>query len=434
MAEAIVYGISFALVLLIPGIYLYNYRRRMKRATQKLQKAQALGLTEPLSLHPLIDPNRCIGTAACLSACPEGEILGIIGGRAELVSPAKCIGHGACQLACPVDAISLVFGTERRGVDIPHVKPNFETNVPGIFIAGELGGMGLIRNAITQGKEAVTYIAESLSRRDPALVDVAVIGAGPAGIAATLQAEALGLKYLTLEQEDVGGTVLTYPRQKLVMTQPMEIPLWGKFNRRQITKEELIDLWMRIIDRTGIEIRTGEKVGAIARENGHFKIRTPRGEYAAQRVLLAIGRRGTPRKLGVPGERSSKVAYKLIEPEQYRKKRVLVVGGGDSAVEAALALAQQPGTDVTLSYRRNAFSRIREENHDRIHAAMQRDEVHVLFESHVKEIRREEVRIERRGEEFTIDNDYVFIFIGGELPFDFLRKIGIQIEKKFGEK
>ncbi|MDQ7053301.1 MAG: NAD(P)-binding domain-containing protein [candidate division KSB1 bacterium] len=434
MAQILIYAFSIGLTLLIPVIYYRNYKRKVRIAREKLQRATTLGLTEPISLHPKIDPNRCIGVGGCVKACPEGEILGIIDGRAELVSPSKCIGHGACQLACPVDAISLVFGTERRGVEIPYVKPNFETNVEGIFIAGELGGMGLIRNAITQGAEAIDYIAESLRDRDPGMFDVAIIGAGPAGIAATLEAEKHGLRYLTLEQDDIGGTVLSYPRQKLVMTQPMDIPLWGKFKRRAITKEELIELWMEILQKTGVDIRTFEKVQDIDREDGAYQIISSKGEYLARRVLLAIGRRGTPRKLGVPGERSPKVAYKLIEPEQYQRKKVLVVGGGDSAVEAALSLADQPGTDVTLSYRRAAFTRIREENYDRIHEAMSRDRVHVLYESRVLEIQPTSVLIEKQGTEFVIDNDYVFVFIGGELPFQFLQRIGIQIEMKYGER
>jgi len=434
MLEHIINVIAITITVAIPFAYILHHRSKTKLALQKLHRSAAAGLTEPFSLHPKISPNACIGTGACLRACPEGEILGVIDGRVQLVSPTKCIGHGACQAACPTDAIDLVFGTERRGVELPYIKANFETNVGGIYIAGELGGMGLIRNAITQGKQAVQYISQSLEHRDPEVYDVAIIGAGPAGLSATLQAEKNHLRYLTLEQDDVGGTILTYPRQKLVMTEPMDIPLYGKFKYREIRKEELLQLWSEIVRRSGIGIQTKEKLENVQRQNGHFMVTSSKGQYLAKRVLLAIGRRGTPRKLGVPGERSTKVAYKLIEPEQYRQRAVLVVGGGDSAVEAAMALAEQPGTEVTLSYRRAMFSRIKEKNQARVEQAIAAGAVRVLYESNVLAIKPESVLLEWRGQEQKLANDYVFIFAGGELPTKFLQKLGIQIEKKFGER
>ncbi|MFQ5603735.1 MAG: NAD(P)-binding domain-containing protein [bacterium] len=434
MLETLTYFFTTFLVVAIPSFYIYKHARHTRTAQKKLDDAIKRGLTEPVSLHPIIDPTRCISTAACVPKCPEGNILGIVNGRAELVTPSKCIGHGACEASCPVEAISLVFGTERRGVELPYVKETFETNVKGIYIAGELGGMGLIRNAVTQGQQAVQYIRETLSSSYPDVFDIAVVGAGPAGLAATLQAQKEKLKTITLDQDDIGGTILSYPRQKLVMTQPMEIPLYGKVKFREILKEELLDLWYEIINNTGVEIRTKEKVDAIDRQNGFFKITSSKGEHIAQRVVLAIGRRGTPRKLGVPGEVSSKVAYRLLEPQQYVRKKVLVVGGGDSAVEAALSLAEQKGTVVTLSYRKNVFGRIKEKNEQRIEQAMKRDRVHVLFESSVKEIKREKVILTQKDQKYSLANDYVFIFIGGVMPTAFLQKAGISIQKKFGER
>jgi len=392
------------------------------------------GLTEPVTLHPEVDPNRCIGTGSCVKACPEGEIIGIVNGRFSLLAPNRCIGHGACMAACPVDAISLVFGTARRGVDIPHVRETFETNVDGIFIAGELGGMGLIRNAVTQGKQAIDNIAARPNSKDPSVKDVVIAGAGPAGLSATLQAAKANLRHITIDQEDIGGTVLTYPRQKIVMTQPMEIPLYGKYSQREIQKEELLGLWHDIIDRTGVGINTHERLESVVRVNGHFEVTTSRDRYAARHLLLAIGRRGTPRKLNVPGETSSKVTYRLLEPEQYRHKKLLVVGGGDSAVEAALALAAEPGTEVTLSYRKPSFSRIKEDNLKRINAAVQSGAVNAMLESHVDRIDNEIVALSSNGQTQETPNDFVFVFIGGELPTPFLAKLGINIETKFGER
>jgi len=434
MFETATYIFTALITVGIPSLYIYQNSKRTKKARSKLKETSERGLTEPISLYPKIDPTRCIGTAACVPVCPEGEILGVLDGRASLVSPTKCIGHGACEAACPVDAINLVFGTERRGVELPFVKQTFETNVNGIFIAGELGGMGLIRNAMTQGKETVDYIRQTLNGGSPDVLDIAIIGAGPAGISASLQATKQKLSFVTLEQDTLGGTVLNYPRQKLVMTQPMEIPLYGKVKFREIIKEDLLGLWSDVIQKTGLEIKTNEKVESVEKPNGYFKVQSNKGEYLAKTVLLAIGRTGTPRKLGVPGENSAKVAYRLLEPEQYANRKVLVVGGGDSAVEAALALSEQKGTVVVLSYRKNVFGRIKEKNEERIQQAIKSGRVHVLFESDVTEIEAEKVYLKHEKKRVAIANDYVFIFAGGVLPTQFLKDMGISIVKKFGER
>lgn len=428
--------IFIAAIILAAGIpvgYWLNYRRSVAKAKDILATNIEAGLTEPVSLHPKIDCNSCISTGACVSACPEGKILGIVGGRGQLVSPSKCIGHGACMQACPTGAISLVFGTETRGVDIPHVKETFETNVDGIYIAGELGGMGLIRNAVTQGRQAVENIRSS-SARD-GVFDLVIVGAGPAGLSATLQAKKQKLKYITLEQEsEPGGAILHYPRQKLVMTQPMEIPLYGKYKRREINKEELVELWNEVIDKTELEIATGHKVTEIKREGDHFTVETNKDRFTANNVILAIGRRGTPRKLQVPGEEGSRVCYRVLEPEQYEGMNLLVVGGGDSAVEGALALSEQHGTTVWLSYRKAVFSRIKEGNRTRLDEVSRNGKITLLLESQVTAIDEREVRLNSPKGEVRIPNDYVFAFLGGELPTVFLEKVGVKMQKMFGER
>ena len=433
MTDTIVTIAVAVAALLFAAAYSRRYLSREKRARQTLEKTREAGL-EPVSLHPTVDPNRCISTGACAEACPERDVIGIVHGMPELINPTRCIGHGACAAACPVGAITLVFGTERRGVDIPYVRDTFETNIDGVYIAGELGGMGLIRNAVTQGKQAVGYAGRGLGGRDPAVHDIAIVGAGPAGMAATLEAKKRGFRYVTLEQEETGGALLSYPRQKIVMTQPMDLPLYGKCRFTEIAKEELLDIFRDVLRKTGVEVRTRERVEEVTRRNGHFEIRSNQGVYAASKVLLTIGRRGTPRKLSVPGEESSKVTYKLIDAEQYAGKSVLVVGGGDSAVEAALALARQPGTRVDLSYRRNAFPRIKDRNRELLDQTVAAKKVAVLLESEVKSIERERVHLEVAGKPVEIANDYVIVSIGGEVPTEFLQRIGIRTETKFGKR
>lgn len=435
MIDLIIYISVIFLAVMVPALYFVRYRRHQARTRLQQETSVRTGMTEPVSLHPKIDPNKCICSGGCTAACPEGGIIGILGGRAQLVSPTKCIGHGACMDACPVEAITLVFGTETRGVDIPYVKKNFETNVPGIYIAGELGGMGLIRNAVTQGKETVQYIAQSLNSRSSDGFDLVIVGAGPAGLAAALQAKTERLNTLLLEQGDgVGGTILSYPRQKLVMTQPMEIPLHGKFHKKEVAKEELAKLWEMIARKSDLRVQGGEQVVAVTPRNGHYLVQSNRGQYPARRVLLAIGRRGTPRRLGVPGEGSSKVAYKLMEPEQYRGRNLLVVGGGDSAVEAAVALAEQEGTRVSLSYRQDVFSRLKEKNRQALGRAVESGRVTTYLGSSVESIEPLAANLRQGGSVSTLENDYVFVFIGGELPTAFLQSIGISMERKFGQE
>ena len=432
--ETLIYLAAGFLAVGIPVWYFWREKRKSARAEQTLRKAKERGLDEPVSLHPYIDPARCIGTAACVKACPELSVLGVIDNRGALVNPAHCVGHGMCQAACPVDAITLVFGTETRGVDIPHVTGTFESNIPGIYIAGELGGMGLIRNAVTQGRQAVQNIARSLAGDErTGSLDLVIVGAGPAGIAAALQAKIEGLSFSLLDQEDLGGTILSYPRRKLVMTQPMELPLYGKVKAREIEKEELLAIFHDVFRTTGLQAQSGEKVNEIAREGGGFRVCSSLREHETRRVLLTIGRRGSPRKLGVPGEKSGKVAYRLLDPEKFHDLKLLVVGGGDSAAEAVVALSEQPGSVVHLSYRRDTVYRIKEKNRERLERAIAAGRITPLFQSEVRRIEADTVFLEQNGMEIALANDQVFVFAGGELPTEFLKKVGIEFSRKFGE-
>ncbi|MDH3546822.1 MAG: NAD(P)-binding domain-containing protein [Gammaproteobacteria bacterium] len=424
-------------VLVIVLWHLRRHARLERESFAALKAATEAGMLEPPTLHPKIDPTKCIGCKSCVAACPEQDahpVLGMIGKRAWLIGPSDCIGHGACKTACPADAITLVFGTTTRGVDIPVINPNFETDVPGVFIAGELGGMGLIRNAIEQGRQAMESITDVLKSGHNNQLDLVIVGAGPAGFSSTLAAKAANLKSVTIEQEELGGAVAHFPRRKLVMTQPAHLPMFGKMKFREVLKEDLIEFWRKVERDTGVSINYAERVDSIEPGpggSGHI-VKTNKATYDARTVLLAIGRAGSPRRLGVPGEELPKVAYRLIDPEQYRDLHVLVVGGGDSALEAAASIAEEPGTIVTLSYRSAAFSRAKPKNRQRVEARENEGRLRVLFNSNVKEIRKDSVIIDIGGKTGQLRNDAVIISAGGILPTTFLKSIGINVETKWG--
>ena len=431
------------LIIVVLGILLFAatvlpYVRRLRRMEdnnrQRLERSEAAGLNEPPTLHPVVDPAVCLCSGACVKACPEGDILGLIKNRPTLLHASRCVGHGQCAASCPVDAISLVFGTAQRGVDIPHVQGNFETNVPGIYIVGELGGMGLIRNALRQGRQVVDGIAAENRSVPPEINELLVVGAGPAGIAAALTAMEHNLRFVAIEQDLPGGAVRHYPRQKLVMTEAMDIPLYGHVELREASKEQLLELWQDVFAKTDLQFNTGERLLSIQREGDFFRVETSNGEYQTARVALAIGRRGTPRKLGVPGEDLEKVSYKLLEPEHFCASRILVVGGGNSALEVAWALAQKNlGNTVTLAHRSSAFANANETNRTRIEEIAATDDIEILLQTEVRQIEEQQVILETAGVQRIVDNDYVFVCIGGQLPLELLEQVGVSVERKFGQ-
>ncbi|MES2012841.1 MAG: NAD(P)-binding domain-containing protein [Pseudomonadota bacterium] len=418
-------------LLMILVVYMLRQKKIDRRGHARLNEAKEAGLTEPASLHPAIDLGLCCGSGACVRACPE-KALSLINGKAVLTDPAHCIGHGACLEACPVEAIKLVFGTEKRGMDIPFVSPTFETNVPNIFIAGELGGMGLIRKAAVQGKQAIDSIVKK--KNAGKALDVVIIGAGPAGLSASLSAIDQQLNYVTIEQEEsLGGAIYKYPRNKVAMTQPVVLPIVGKVEMYDISKEELLGFWLRVLDEHKLNVKFQERMEMITKTANGFEVKTSKATYQTANVLLAIGRMGTPRKLGVSGEDQAKVVYRLIDPEQYRGQHVLVVGGGDSALEAAITISEQPGTTVTLSYRSESFGRVKGKNRDKLQQAEAAKRLTVLLKSNVMEIQADTVSIELANKEvIEIPNMAVIVCAGGVLPTPFLKEIGVMVETHYG--
>jgi putative YpdA family bacillithiol system oxidoreductase len=335
-----------------------------------------------------------------------------------------------------VGAISLNAGSAVNRVQVPMIDANFETNVPGIYVVGELGGRGLIKNAINEGKIAVEHVTKMLPPGEPRAsgdertLDVIVVGSGPAGLSAGLEALRRGLSYVVLEQGSVADTVRKYPRQKLLLAEPVSIPLYGDLWIADASKETLLQVWETIVANTGLDVHAGQKVENVVREGDVFRVETAKASYHARRVVLAMGRRGTPRALGVPGEELDKVFYDIVEMEAFAGKRVLVVGGGDSAVESAIGLANQAGTQVTLSYRGEQLSRVKDRNVEKMRKALDSGKIRTLFGSHVREVRGDVVVLDLGGEATILPNDVVFIRIGGEAPFAFLEKLGVRIVQK----
>lgn len=426
--------IAAAIVSLFVVRYLVGHRKREKAAIEAAEHGKLFS-DGPRAQHPHINLESCIGCGTCVDACPEGDVLGLLNGKATIVKGHKCIGHSICAEVCPVGAITMVMAKASASADMPALTPEFETSIPNLFIAGELGGLALIKNAVNQGRECVDLITSRLPQLREAtpsvnghsdVIDVIIVGAGPAGISASLRATENQITHLTLERESVGGTVSKYPRQKLVMTSPVEFPLYGKFNKTQLSKEELLGLWEKVMGRADLNIKTGECVDAIKRDDdGIFNVKTASGLYRSRSVVMALGRAGTPRKLGVPGEDLPHVLYRLIEADHYTNNNILVVGGGDSAVEAAMGLAHQPGNKVTISYRKGEFSRLKDRNAKRIEDHMKSKKLEVLFNSIPTEFRKGSVLLDVGGTIKEIPNDYVWIFAGGIPPTDFLKATGI---------
>ena len=427
-------GLLIAAIITVLFVRRYlNAQKKMHAMAREAVKKGTLRSDGPQAQHPHIDTTYCIGCATCTTVCPEGDVLAMLGGQAVIVNGYKCIGHSLCADVCPVGAITMVMASPSMGRDMPQLSPEFETSVSGMYIVGELGGLALIKNAINQGRDCVDTISAKLaslrtSKATPDVLDLLIVGAGPGGISASLRAIEKKLKYLTVDEGEIGGTVSKYPRQKLVLTSPVELPVYGKFKKTELSKEDLLAIWNEILKKVDFKFRTGEKVSDIKRgQDGIFTITTIKAEYRALSVILALGKGGSPRKLGVKGEELDKVMYRLIEADHYVNKNILVVGGGDSAIEAAMGLAHQVGNKVTLSYRKEGFTRLKDRNEKRVEENARTGKLKIVFNSIPVEFKEKSVMLEVGVKVEEIPNDFVWIFAGGEPPTAFLKKVGVQI-------
>lgn len=432
--------LGFGALLVGCVVVMFIFARRRTRhelaSVAALELAHKEGRHLPATLHPKINPERCIGSLACLSVCPEGDILGVIDGKAALVNPSACIGHGMCAVECPVNAISLVFGTSERGVDLPEVSEFFQSSRKGVYVIGELGGMGLIKNAINQGLQVSEHLHGVLKGQpqQQGLVDVAIVGAGCAGLAAALNLKQKGVSFRVLEQDSIGGTIAHYPRQKVVMTTQVELPFVGRFGSNLISKEDLLTGWQRALKKANVSVETGQKVLRIDGDDGNFEVVTEKQKVRARKVVLAIGRRGTPRALEVPGDNLPKVTYRLTDASQYEGCRVLVVGGGDAALEAAIQLVDETDAEVSLSYRQANFGKAREANKRRFAELVEQGRLFAFMGSTVKQVVNKQVLVDQSGKAVQLPNDYVIACLGGELPTAFLKNNAIEMKRLHGEE
>ena len=422
--ELIIWGAAgfFVLVMTLPPIL--KFRKQKVLSVKEREEAVALGINKPIAQFPIVNQQICIGCGSCIDACPEGGVLALVSGKAAIVNGIRCIGHGECAMACPVEGITMGLGDLSKREDIPSLDGEFETNIPGLFVIGELGGMALIRNAIIQGSQVVKKLAEGYQKREHAL-DLCIVGAGPAGLTAALAAKQEGLSFCLIDQQKAGGTILQYPKKKLVLTQPVEIPLYGTLKKREYRKEELLDIWNDITREHEINVCTGHILQDVQPNQGGFIVTTQLEEIHARQVILALGRRGTPRKLGIPGEKLPKVFYKLIDASIFKDNAILIVGGGDSAVEAAMALARQKGNHVTIAYRKHKFFRTKKRNMERLEKTQKKYPIDFEFNTAVVEICDSHVVLKTGEREKQVPNDFVFIFAGGIPPFQLLKKAGI---------
>ncbi len=426
--ESIIIWLSVAVVFAVIFFpYYLKFRKKQKADIERKKEAESIGIGRPRSQYPLVNNADCIGCGSCVEACPEGDVLGVVFGKAAVINGDRCVGHGYCEQVCPVGALNVGLGDIKHRDDIPVLNEYNESSVPGLYIAGELGGISLIRNAISQGKMVVNRISEVMKKSGGSGIDydIAIVGCGPAGLSASLTATEKKISYIALDQQNPGGTILQYPRQKLVMTQPVDIPLYGRLDNSEYSKEHLLEIWNSVIDKFELNVKTKIKVDKIDNQNSFFAIEAGDRSIKARNIILAMGRRGIPRKLGIPGENKKKVMYQLIDAQSYNDNNILVVGGGDSAIESAIGLARQPGNKVYLSYRKKKLFRIKKKNEERINELIRKGEITAIFNSNVTEIKDQSVLIEEKNEIIEIPNDYIFIFAGGIPPFKLLKEMGI---------
>jgi thioredoxin reductase/NAD-dependent dihydropyrimidine dehydrogenase PreA subunit len=380
---------------------------------------------------PQIDTSTCLGCYACVDACPY-DVLAVERYVAVVARPEACCGLTLCQQVCPNGSLVVTDG-EPIG-DRPRIGDDLQAlDAPGVYLAGDITGLPLIKNAILQGARVVATIQASMPRHAEA-IDLVVIGAGPAGISAALKAKELGLRCEVIEQGGVAQSIKSFPRGKLVFDQPLELPVAGKLWLEEATKEELLVKWLRIVREERLLIHEGQRFTALERDGAALVVhaQSAGGEtrtWRAARLLLAIGLRGSPRKLDVElsPEVESKVFYHLADAKSFAGQRVLVVGLGDVAMETAIALSRQPDTEVTIAYRGDGFSRGKSRNIAELRRLVDAGRVRLLVNATVRAVTPSRVKIDTPTGVQTLPNDAVFVMIGSKPPRELLERAGVGL-------
>src|ERR1700730_5446844 len=417
--------------------------------------------------HPVIFPERCIGCHACVDACPH-DVLKIVNGIASPVARDQCVEDTSCQVECPVNPKACIVINTTKKIKprpVPTRDPSFMTNVPGCYIIGDVSGTPLIKNAANEGADAIKHIVRELQNgagaEPKAGVDVAIVGIGPAGLSAAIAAKQFKLRYVGIEQDKVLATIDAYPKGKYVFFKPETMDSRGtiEVDGAGEQREKILESWIGAMNNNGVVINEGESCKKIekAADGDYFVVQTEKGiareqvTYNARRIVLALGNRGTPMKLRLPGEEmkvtrdgrtEDKVKYKLTDPEVYKKKRIIVVGAGNSAIEAAVDLVARRNGDqiafrpddeineVTLVIRSDMKNDLKFGNKLQVYQCIDEGRIKAYFGTAIKEIRDGEVVLmnARTSEEkITIPNDFIFAMIGGDRPTKFLESIGIKI-------
>lgn len=382
---------------------------------------------EGKKMYPAVNRAVCVGCGSCAMNCQEKGVLYVINGKSTLVNPLACRCRGDCERNCLTGALKLVEYGKRLKVRVPKIDENFESNIKGIYIVGALMGAGLIKEAINQGRAAVNHIMRDVY--PPDLPMVAVIGAGPAGLSALLSCRKFGLPVICFEKDAAANTIRNFPKKKILMAEPVDMPIFGPLWVGDSTREELLEVWERLLKKTGAPITTEARLEMIEKDDRGFVVTVSGKRYHCDKVILAIGNRGTPRKLDVPGESGANVFYNLLEADEFTGSKVTIVGAGDSAIEAALSLHRY-GCRVIMVVRGDGFPRAKTKNIERILHAATAKEITVFYNSRLTEISESSVTLFDSTDTHHIANDYVFVMVGGELPFQLLEKIGIEIEDK----
>jgi thioredoxin reductase/ferredoxin len=439
LASFVVTAGSSALYVLfgvVVGFAALELGRRVARRRERSPEKTPIAANAVRRL-PVIDASHCLGCDACVDACPY-DALEVRRYVAVLARPDDCCGAGPCQESCPNG--SLILRSDEAPLPGPVLSPEFESpERPGLFVAGDAGGGTLIRNAVRQGVAVAETIAARRAARSgrPELLDLIVVGAGPAGLAAALTAKARGLGVLVLEQASVAESIRRFSRGKLVLDTPAqdeaELPLFVA----DAPKEELLSRWLRSVRRAKLEVCEDARVVEVAKvgpeASAHFRVRVAAAaqterEYRARNVLLAVGSRGTPRKLPVPvpGRLEAHVHYELSDARAFAGKRAIVIGLGDVAMETALALAAQPGTEVSVLHRGAGFNRGKQRNIAALSAAVARGRVKLWFRAEVECLEAEGLSVRVAGERRRLFFDAVFVHVGALPADELLEKAGVR--------